>query len=417
MNYKKIAKVSSLTALCCMLLPPSVSAEEFSVDFHGYTRLGAGHTSQSGSQKCFQLQGAAAKYRLGNECENLAELDLSKDVVTFADGSVLSGEAMAILQNEYGHKQTFRRRDDHGSTRLAQGYVSWRNIPWLNGGALWAGRRYYKRHDVHINDFFYWNPQGAGAGIEDVGIGDGPLKVSYFFSRKDNVDQRWYVSKHDLRLEGIPLNPGGSLSLGGNYYRRDSSTPDADAGWAMTVEHQQQGFLFAGGRNVFALQYGKGSGIGLAGTEDPALSRSNSRSRVVEAFDWQAGRLGGQATAIFQRTRRAGSVPNENWTSFGARLVYALSDQFKLAAEPGRDQVKPGGGSKAYLNKATLAASWSPNGPDWTQRPEFRLYYTHANWNRAAQSRAVAGTALSDSGAFGRARHGGNFGVQIEYSW
>ena len=50
-------------------------------------------------------------------------------------------------------------------------------------------------------------------------------------------------------------------------------------------------------------------------------------------------------------------------------------------------------------------------------RPEIRLYWTYASWNRGAQDAAVAGTALSDSGAFGDARHGNNFGVQLETWW
>ncbi|MGN5139590.1 carbohydrate porin [Aeromonas sp. 164P] len=42
---------------------------------------------------------------------------------------------------------------------------------------LWAGKRYYQRHDIHISDFYYWNVSGAGAGIE--GIQDGPGKLSF----------------------------------------------------------------------------------------------------------------------------------------------------------------------------------------------------------------------------------------------
>lgn len=49
-----------------------------------------------------------------------------------------------------------------------------------------------------------------------------------------------------------------------------------------------------------------------------------------------------------------------------------------------------------------------------------RLYYTYASWNEAAQRAAnqlAAGSALSDSGAFGSARHGANVGLQVEYWW
>jgi len=414
--YSKIKhpKTALLAAACSLALPFAASAVEFTADFHGYMRIGAGQTTESDTQQCFKLPGAETKYRLGNECENLAEFDFQKNIAEFADGSVLSAETMAILANDYGHKQTFRISDGNGYARLAQAYVKWGNIPWLNEGNLWAGRRYYKRHDVHINDFFYWNPQGTGVGIEDVGVGDGPLKLSYFFSRQDNVDQSLFISKHDLRMEGIPTNEGGSVSVGVNYYQTTGAVPNGDAGMALTVEHQQDNGL--GGRNVVAVQYGKASGIGLGGTADPALTKDDTRYRVVESFDWQGDRLGGQATAVFQRTSLAGGG-DIDWISIGARPVFALSDQVKVAFEVGRDQVDPGSSDKRELTKATLALSWSPRGTQWNQRPEFRVYYTQANWNRAAQLAADAGDPLSTTGSFGHTRHGGNFGVQIEHWW
>ncbi|MCV5959191.1 carbohydrate porin, partial [Escherichia coli] len=51
---------------------------------------------------------------------------------------------------------------------------------------LWAGKRYYQRHDIHISDFYYWNISGAGAGVE--GIEAGPGKVSFAWVRNDRGD-------------------------------------------------------------------------------------------------------------------------------------------------------------------------------------------------------------------------------------
>ncbi len=45
---------------------------------------------------------------------------------------------------------------------VPQAYLSADNLSILNGGRFWLGRRYYKREDIHITDFFYWNPQGLG---------------------------------------------------------------------------------------------------------------------------------------------------------------------------------------------------------------------------------------------------------------
>jgi len=414
MQYKVNTKKSALLVIACTLaLPFTASAVDFSAEFHGYLRTGIANTTKSGTQQCFQLPGAASKYRLGNECETLSELEVRKNFIEFSDGSTLNAVAMAFLINPYGSKHTFRVSDG-GATRLSQGYVSWGNLPWLNGGALWGGRRYYKRNDVHIADFFYWNNSGTGIGIEDAGIGNGPLKISYFFSRKDNVDQGPYVNKHDLQLSGIPTNPGGALQIGINYFEK-ASYPGANSGWETTVQHRQSGLLGGNGNNVVALQYGKGPGVGLGGTGSYLLSRDYSRLRLVEALDWQFDRIGGQAMVVFQRDRAPGA-PDQDWVSFGVRPVYALAEQVKLALEVGHDRSDAAGGT-AQLTKATLALAWAPSGTKWNQRPEFRLYYTHANWNGAAQAAATAGTALSTTGAFGNDRHGGNFGIHIEHWW
>ena len=50
--------------------------------FHGYVRAGAGR-SEGDKQACFKLAGAGSKYRLGNECEQYAELELDQDLLKF----------------------------------------------------------------------------------------------------------------------------------------------------------------------------------------------------------------------------------------------------------------------------------------------------------------------------------------------
>ena len=62
----------------CLGLPFGAQALEFA----GYLRSGAGTSTGSGPQQCFQLPGAQSKYRLGNECEQYAELELRQDLLT-----------------------------------------------------------------------------------------------------------------------------------------------------------------------------------------------------------------------------------------------------------------------------------------------------------------------------------------------
>lgn len=405
---KSSLNYSICIASLCLLAPLSASALEFA----GYLRSGVGNSLNGGKQSCFKLPGAEAKYRLGNECEQYAELELRQDVYSFDDGSVLSVDGMASLYNQYDRQLTFQ--GDNGSARLPQLYAQWSNLPGLNGGSLWAGRRYYKRNDIHISDFYYWNQSATGAGIEDVLIGG--LKYSYALSRKDNLYQENYVTRHDFNVAGFNTNPGGELELGLSYLDKPERT-DAHSGWAITAQHVQGEFL--GGKNKFAVQYGEGSGTGLGYTGDFRLDNSSKRYRIVEFFDWQVTpRFGGQVEAVYQKDFRPDGG-NQEWLSLGVRPTYAISEQFKLVTELGHDQVKAADGTRK-LSKFTFAPTWSPKGPGFWTRPEVRLYYTYASWNAAAQRAANefdAGSALSDSGAFGSARHGSNAGLQVEYWW
>ncbi|WP_138738139.1 maltoporin [Pseudomonas sp. FSL W7-0098] len=405
---KSSLNYSICIASLCLLAPLSASALEFA----GYLRSGVGNSLNGGKQSCFKLPGAEAKYRLGNECEQYAELELRQDVYSFDDGSVLSVDGMASLYNQYDRQLTFQ--GDNGSARLPQLYAQWSNLPGLNGGSLWAGRRYYKRNDIHISDFYYWNQSATGAGIEDVLIGG--LKYSYALSRKDNLYQENYVTRHDFNVAGFNTNPGGELELGLSYLDKPERT-DAHSGWAITAQHVQSEFL--GGKNKFAVQYGEGSGTGLGYTGDFRLDNSSKRYRIVEFFDWQlTPRFGGQVEAVYQKDFRPDGG-NQEWLSLGVRPTYAISEQFKLVTGLGHDQVKAADGTRK-LSKFTFAPTWSPKGPGFWTRPEVRLYYTYASWNAAAQRAANefdAGSALSDSGAFGSARHGSNAGLQVEYWW
>lgn len=405
---KSSLNYSICIASVCLLAPLSANALEFA----GYLRSGVGNSLNGGKQSCFKLPGAEAKYRLGNECEQYAELELRQDVYSFDDGSVLSVDGMASLYNQYNRQLTFQ--GDNGTARLPQLYAQWSNLPSLNGGSLWAGRRYYKRNDIHISDFYYWNQSATGAGIEDVLIGG--LKYSYALSRKDNLYQENYVTRHDFNVAGFNTNPGGQLEFGLSYLDKPERT-DAHSGWAITAQHVQSEFL--GGKNKFAVQYGEGSGTGLGYTGDFRLDNSSKRYRIVEFFDWQiTPRFGGQVEAVYQKDFRPDGG-NQEWLSLGVRPTYAISEQFKLVTEMGHDQVKAADGTRK-LSKFTFAPTWSPKGPGFWARPEVRLYYTYASWNAAAQRAANefdAGSALSDSGAFGSARHGSNAGVQVEYWW
>ncbi len=388
----------------------------YAVNFSGYYRLGVGGNTKGGTQTCFQLPGAPSKYRLGNECELWSELAWDQDIA-LADGSTLYGMVMGGFKNALGHRPKFKdsNEDGGGSSRIQQMFLEWRNAGVLNGGNFWVGRRYYKRNDINMTDFYYWNQSATGFGFDEVPIGD--LRYSYVFSRKDDYWQNPYVTRHDFNINGFKTNPGGEVEVGISYLQKPSGT-DKHSGWAVSVQHKQAGFL--GGRfHTFALQYGEGPGTGLSYTGDTNLDKENKSWRVLEYFDWQTTeRFGGQFQVVYQKDVRPDG-DDSRWLSIGVRSAYAFTEQFKLSTEIGHDQIKASDGTRK-LTKFTIAPTWSPSGPGFWTRPELRVFYTYATWNEAAQRAATEmnpESALSENGAFGSDRHGGNFGFQVEYWW
>ncbi|AYN94821.1 MULTISPECIES: maltoporin [Pseudomonas] len=381
-------------------------------EFDGYGRVGIGGADAGGKQSCFQLPGAPAKYRLGNECETYWELEGHQELYKGADGTLWKLHGMASLYNVYDQSPTFS--GDNGNVRLPQIWTSLA-LPELNGGGLWFGRRYYKRHDIHINDFYYWNPSGTGAGIEDYGLGDTGLRLSYAFSREDNIEQKHKANRHDINLGGIKANKDAEIEIGLSYIQKAGHVEDSHSGWSISAEHKQVNFF--GGENRFTVQYGEGPGIGLGQTGNVQADKDVKSIRVLESPRWQiTPRFGGMLLALVQRDRAPNNA-GQTWYSFGVRPSYAFSEHFKLLVEAGHDQIDPEEGGTRKLTKFTVAPTLALGGMGLMDRPEIRFYWTYAQWNRAAQLSAAQDTALSDSGAFGSQRHGSNFGVQLETWW
>jgi maltoporin len=172
------------------------------------------------------------------------------------------------------------------------------------------------------------------------------------------------------------------------------------------VQHNQDNFLGWGGENTLWLQYAQGS-AGLDGNFGGDLTASSGvkAARVVESFTWQQGAFGGQAMAMWQQDKDAAGA-KANAASLGGRVSYALTRNLKLLAELGHSRKKPDGGETAKLTKFTFAPALS-TGPGFWNRPELRLYVTHAKWNDAAGN-------VTGQNAFIGKTSGTSYGAQVE---
>lgn len=381
-------------------------------EFHGYLRAGGGAAigGSGGAQPCFQLAGAASKYRLGNECENYSELEARQKLFGLANGMVVSADVMASLYNP-GNVFPHFNSSTNGAIRLPQAYLQATNLPGMNPQArLWAGRIYYHRHDIHTIDYYYWNPSGLGAGVDNVAING--LQYSYALFRQDAQFQARLANRHDFQVAGIRTNRNGELQLGLSLMQKPAGV-DGHGGFSLTAQHKQDQLF--GGYNKVAIQYGQGAGDTINTVNQAFPGHGWRRWRLSESLLWQLTRkFSGMLAAVYQHESSPGY--RQNWISLGVRPVYAVSDHFKIQADLGRDVVTPGNGASRSLTKFTIGPAVTM-GKSFFSRPELRLFYTYAKWNQAAQDAADGGSAMARDGPFGGATHGSSIGMQLETWW
>ena len=412
--------------------PPADVPKVGDVRMHGYFRTGYGISSQKGRMVCFQVPGAPTKYRLGNECDQYGEFLFSAPAYVGEDGVVGTANvqiaAYAPFSVGFGNQnsQNFTAAAGGPGTGVGFGFsqmwFDFTNIGWLNGGVPWIGRRYYKRVDAHITDFFYWNPSGLGGGIENVDIAGMKLSYAAFVVDGPSVGvmgqpmvpvlpvQNVIGIRNDVQLRGIPIYPDGELRVGlSAIVNHSASSSNTHHGFSGVLQHVHK---VLGGANELAVQYGIGPGTGLGGVDALTNSSDVTRLRILDTFHFQPlPWLGGQLLFVYQRDQFvAGS---QNWLSAGGRLAFAIAEHAKLLVEVGHDNVKPSDMSARSLTKFTIAPAIVAAKAFWS-RPELRVFYTFATWNAASREAGI------DSGDIFKATtktNGSSFGIHAESWW
>ncbi|ENR6324682.1 maltoporin [Enterobacter kobei] len=417
-----------------------LSAQAGAVDFKGYARSGIGWTGSGGEQQCFQATGAQSKYRLGNECETYAELKLGQEVWKEGDKSFYFDTNVAYSVSQQNDLEST-------SPAFREANVQGKNlIEWLPGSTIWAGKRFYQRHDVHMIDFYYWDISGPGAGIENIDLGFGKLSLaatrssesggSATFADRDANGDRIYDNVvpndvFDVRLAGLETNPGGTLELGvdyghtnipDDYYLQPGASKD---GWLFTAEHTQS---MLKGFNKFVLQYGtdsmtsNGKGIPQGGSvdNDGSMWRVLDHGAITLADRWDLMYVG-----MYQNIDRDNNNGTEWWT-VGVRPMFKWTPIMSTLLEVGYDNVKSQKtDEKNSQYKITLAQQWQAGDSIWS-RPAIRVFATYAKWDEKwgyannSDTGYTSGVAYSDTSAKTFSRGDDDewtFGAQMEIWW
>lgn len=414
------------------------------LDITGYFRAGYGRSDSGGPLRAFGLPGFA-KYRLGNEAENYGELAFAK---TFFPAGLFSSQganphdpvARVNLRMAF-----YNPYDNYGAASdtdfsVPEMWGSVTNvIPAMPGAKFWAGSRFYRRHDIHINDFYFWDMSGGGAGIEDVPLGPGKLALAWIgdgaesaiytdlgnpdplnvagFS-KDSFDLRWYDWPFGGKAKG---------ELGFAYSKAKSGVdsngrqaPDSD-GFSVSLVRTREDFLDMESLHKTSLQIGTGpaktfttgfenfntaAGTFIRPDPDESWRFRATDQWVIKPFEHLS--LG--SAMVYQYTEFGDNEPYQHWVSGGVRPIWHFNDTFSIALEPGVDWVSgTSSGHSGTLGKVTLAPQVSFGG-EFFSRPVLRAFLTYAMWADGLEG-SIGGTDYAHD------TEGWSWGVQMESWW
>ncbi|RZS54712.1 maltoporin [Sphaerotilus mobilis] len=407
---KRFVLLPMALAIAGVMASAGVRAE--GIEYHGYTRIQAGGTTEGGNLQCFSgAYPVRSKYRLGNECDNYSEHSIglgfgdTNDVWAKYHLTLALQDKGSEPDNTIGDSFNMLHRENFFE---AGGFFS---AGALENAKVWVGKRFYNRHDIHMSDYYYWTNNGVGGGIEEIQAGPAKLSLAYMQNSPNaNAVNDLNAKRYSLRFYDISL--GEKTKLEGELVAIKGSTAGttpAGSGQALFLKLAQDGVL--GGFNHIAVVLGKdagGNGFEWLPTYAGGGEADSKSFRIHDHlyFDFKGTNITGMATASYAEVK-PGTGDKQTWISYGVRPQYNFTKNFSIAAEVGRDQGKQGA-SKPTMTKLTIAPQLALAAGAWA-RPVLRGFVTHAKWN--GDNGTVA------NGVFGAKKAGTSFGVQAEAWW
>lgn len=411
--------VLAIAAAMVAMMATSASA----IDLSGsYFRTGVGFDSKGGGQACFQLPGTDFKSRLGNECDNYLEISFSQVIKKFDDGTEFYYQFMPAWGLSTNSAPSTGYGYGTGNLYVQQNWGSVK-LPQLGGAVIWAGWRYFQRHNIDNLDWFWWNPmQGRGAvGIENVDLGVGKLAFTLGRIELDAASGATSTFEvPDIRFK-FQIGESSSVELG-----IDLPIYNGGHGDVPTVSPWYTAILtlgdFAGGDNTLAFQYASGAGYQMGGGIVYPPTGAGAREGTSQSKQWRildqlvyhpVPVFSGELALVYQDKDQD---DNNGATFFTAQLRPAihLSDYFKIAADIAyqMESVKHVSVSNPTLWKFTLCPTIVAGQKDglWA-RPEIRFFVTYATWSNLLPTTTVA------NGVFGTETNGLSWGAQMEAWW
>lgn len=428
---------TALLLVAAAARPAAADTPSSNVDFMYYGRMGIGWTA-SGQVVAGKYMNLGDHKAIGGRLEEGDYLepgiryhikkaenedDTSVDLVTDYEIFSLNGAIVSDLAN-----------GDINDIKIMplQAYVQAKNV-LTKGLTLWIGSNLYRKSDIHICDYFYFNSlPGQGIGAYYGGLDVAVLTqtgASSFFATDLNAGMPAPAQPAVVQRErtmfiaqySVPLAMGTSYVQGlGEFHvvpksadaKRDAPANVNPTDWGAVGGVKLHLDLGDGNFNDSSVRIGSGIANGAEsggstystfGQAGPDGTYSGALGlEVVEHFLWNVDKLvsiNGYGTLHFSRgsSNYAGTpsptdpavvvtIPNNRFDySFGARATGYLSDQLHLIGEATFQTRKDEGRATGTAVKLSIAPTVVPTGErsNWA-RPEMRLIYTLGLYNQAA---------------------------------
>lgn len=434
----KINKLNPITLLLLSMLPLTTQAAFENFSSMGYAKWGNINTNNDETNggkgeldSVLRAQEGYGNYRLGNEM-NWWELGFKAD---------LWRQDQAYFDFTY-YIGSGDKWSDVGTLQL---WSSAHNIlPSLPGAVVWAGERFYQRHEVHMIDVKYWDVSNKGFGIESIDLNGAKLHLAYFTPEShykahtasgSTEDESRSLHHFDVRLSDIKVAKDADLTFGLNYVFAQNDNFEqfdgqgnprhdvTDSGAMLSMLYHQKWVL---GSNTLALQYGID---GLAGGLMSAEGASAVKYAIGVDHDGNSYRVinhgdlffNDKWSALYSAAYQKLDLDNDygsDWLSVGIRPQYSWNDFTATALEAGYERVKAQNGAGVNsISKVTLAQMFQAGRSVWA-RPSLRVFATYAEldneWSRQGD---VYGKPVTLSSGKASSESEATFGFNIEVWW
>jgi maltoporin len=471
MGCKNMKKINLLAA--AVLAAGALSSSAFAdytpnAYFGGYFRSGVMH-SDSGRSPKYNVNKVG---RLGNENDTYGEIVLGADVAK-VDNTVWTVNTRVALSSDH-NKDWQTQTGSNGEKTDVAFREFWLNVKgicsWDADASLWAGKRFYRREDIHITDMYYHDISGMGAGIENLTLGSGKFSAAWI-RQDDNTKYEWkyntiisdftlptYVSLDKVDLEyDLPAWDGANFEFRTTFFipTRDSNDSWKDLtkaknefkGAQLYTVELSQGYSLGWNKTVVQYFHGSNADWSAFGTGN-WLNYDGSSNK---AHRWSLINMGethftdtvGMFHVLYGTTSDGydNNLNSTNYTakksdkavSFVVRPYVKLTKMSRIYAELGwfaQSTKKFNKGNEGTYNetdhgsKYTIAYALTPDAGNFWSRPELRFFVSYlkgkdgsdiSSYGDTQKWKRTIGDVVVQSGGSKDSNY--IFGVQAEAWW